>query len=64
MVSPFDGRGIRERAKVYKRRLECNFPLSLTLSRAGERGKEREGQLQFLILFHCDVTITSEMTYA
>jgi len=40
MVSPFDGRGIKERTKVYKRRLECNFPLSLTLSRAGERGKK------------------------
>jgi len=27
--SPFDGRGIRERVKVCKRRFECNFPLFL-----------------------------------
>jgi len=36
--SPFDGRGIRERVKECKRQLECNHPLSLTLSHAGERG--------------------------
>jgi len=30
--SPFDGRGIRERLKECKRRLERNHPLALTLS--------------------------------
>jgi len=34
----FDGRGIRERVKVCKWQLDCNSPLSLTLSHAGERG--------------------------
>jgi len=34
----FDGRGIRERVKECKSKLECNLPLSLTLSHAGERG--------------------------
>jgi len=32
MVSPFDGRGIRERVKEYKSPLECNRPLSSSLS--------------------------------
>jgi len=32
--SPFDGRGIRERVKKYKRTLECNRPLSSSLSPA------------------------------
>jgi len=30
--SPFDGRGIWERVKECKSKLECNLPLSLTLS--------------------------------
>jgi len=38
MVSPFDGRRIIERAKVCKWQLDCNLPLSLTLSHAVERG--------------------------
>jgi len=38
---PFDGRGIRERVKVYKGQLECNRPLSPSLSPTnwGERKK-------------------------
>jgi len=45
--SPFDGRGIRERVKECKRRLECNNPLSLTLSHAGERGKNKSHYFPF-----------------
>jgi len=35
------GEGEGERVKECKRRLECNHPLSLTLSHAGERGKNK-----------------------
>jgi len=35
----FDVRGIRERVKVYKRQLECNRLLFLTLLRSWNRGK-------------------------
>jgi len=38
---PLMGEGEGERVKECKRRLECNHPLSLTLSRAGERGKKQ-----------------------
>jgi len=35
------GEGEGERVRECKRRLECNHPLSLTLSHAGERGKNK-----------------------
>jgi len=35
------GRGEGERVKECKSKLECNHPLSLTLSHAGERGKNK-----------------------
>jgi len=37
---PFDGRGIRERVKECKSILECNLPLSLTLSH--KLGREKK----------------------
>jgi len=39
--SPFDGKGVRERVKKYKWTLECNRPLSPSLSptNCGERKK-------------------------
>jgi len=38
---PLMGEGEGERVKECKKRLECNHPLSLTLSHAGERGKNK-----------------------
>jgi len=41
------GEGEGERVKECKRRLECNRPLSLTLSHAGERGKNKSHYFPF-----------------
>jgi len=41
----FDVRGIRERVKEYKRQLECNRLLFLTLLRAWKRGKNKNKSL-------------------
>jgi len=38
---PLMGEGEGERVKECKSKLECNHPLSLTLSRAGEREKNK-----------------------
>jgi hypothetical protein len=40
--SPFDGRGIRERVKKYKRTLECNRSLSPSLSPANWRKRKKQ----------------------
>jgi len=44
---PLMGEGEVERVKECNRRLECNHPLSLTLSHAGERGKNKSHCFSF-----------------
>jgi len=46
---PLMGEGKGERVKECKSKLECNHPLSLTLSHAGERGKTNPTVSHFFI---------------